>query len=311
MRLIALAGIVTGLTLGAAGSAGAVVLYSQVPGGSFSSDSPVSHDFSDDGFDSVAADDFTIGDGQVWTIDGVEVLGGADPGGSHTAGVGLYADGGAVPGSSLFSKSNISIPNCPALPAECNFTAALSDAPPLGPGRYWVTVQTAGAATWFWSVHPPTQFFESPAVWQNPGGDIVPPHTCTTYKPLLECDIGDANAGKDLVFALNGDLIDSRFSITQLSAKRLRVFANVNVPTAGTMAISGKGVKKSTKDLAAGAQRVRVKLKRGVIDRLRSGRKARVRVGLTFTATGGDAYTVATKAKLVPIRRAAALRIAR
>jgi hypothetical protein len=310
MRLIALAGIVAGLTLGTAGSAGAAVLYSQVPSGTFTSDAPVSHDFSNDALDSVAADDFSIADGQVWTVQAVDVFGVANPGGSHTANVGLYGDGGGVPGASIFSQSGIAIPNCGAAPSPCNFTAGVGGAPALGPGTYWLTVQTAGQATWFWSMHPATQFFGSPAVWQNPGNGFSG-HTCTTYKPLIDCGVGDAASGKDLVFALSGVLIDSRFSITQLSAKRLKLFASFTLPGAGTMKVGGKGVKKATKQLGAGSQRLRVKLKRSVIDRLRAGRKARVRVQLTFTANGGDAYTQSTKAKLVPVGRAAAFRLAR
>jgi hypothetical protein len=308
MRLIALAGIVTGLALGASGSAGAAVLYHQVPSGSFTSSAFVSHDSSNDALDSQGADDFSIGDGQVWIVQGVEVLGGAGPqaSGPHTAAVVIYRDAGGAPGDQAFSQSGLAIPDC--VPnGECNFTAAPIGAPPLTPGTYWVSVQTAGTQEWFWTQYTPDATYGSPALWRNPGDAFGT--SCTTFRPLIECG-ATASEGKDFVFALTGTLIDSRFSISKLGARGFRLFATVNVPAAGAMKIAGKGVKKGSKRLAAGSQRLRVKLNDGVLDRLRSGRNAKVRVKLTFTATGGDAYTRKAKAKLVPIRRAAAFRVA-
>ena len=295
MRLIALAGIVTGLTLGGAGSASAVVLHEQMPSGPFTTGAFLSHDSSSDPRDSQGADDFAVGDGQVWTIQGVEVLGAAGPqaSGTHTASVVLYPDAGGLPGDPIFSQGGISIPNCTAN-AACDFPVGPTGAPALGPGTYWVSVQTAGAQEWFWAQYTADAAFGT---------------SCTTYRPLIECG-GSASDGKDFVFALTGALIDSRFSISQLSARGLRLFATVNLPGTGTMRVGGKGVKRATKQLAAGEQRLRVKLKPGVLDRLRAGRKARVRVKLTFTATGGDAFTQTAKAKLVPIRRAGAFRVA-
>ena len=308
MRLIALAGIVTGLTLGAAGSAGAMVLYEQVPTGSFTTGALLSHDSTDDGRDSLGADDFSIGDGQVWTIQGVEAVGaaGAQAAGTHTASIAVYRDAGGAPGEAVFSQGGLSIPNCQPN-SSCNFTAAATATPALTPGTYWLSIQTAGAQEWFWATYTPDAAFGAPALWRNPGDAFGT--GCTTFRPLIECGAA-AGDGKDFVFALTGTLIDSRFSFTQLRARGLRLFASVNLPAAGSMKVGGKGVKRGTKQLAAGNQRLRVKLKGGVLDRLRSGRNAKVRVKLTFTATGGDAYLQAAKAKLVPIGRAA-LRVAR
>jgi hypothetical protein len=307
MRLIALGGIVACVTLGAAGSAGAAVLYSQLPAGEFSSPVVPSHDFSDDSSDSSAVDDFIVGDGQVWTVQRIEALGAALSDGSHTASVSLFADADAAPGSPLFSQSGLPAPGCggsQAAPGRCNLSLPLAG-PTLTPGSYWLSVQTAGESAWAWHLHTPEQAFGNPALWRNPGS------ACSTYTQISDCGWSTAADGKDLAFALTGTMIDSRFSVVAVTARGIRLFARVDVPADGTMTIGGKGVKRATKQLPAGEQRLRVRLRRGIIDRLRTGRKAKVRVKLTFTATGGDAYTQRTRATLVPVRRAGALRVAR
>lgn len=303
MRLIALAGIVTGLTFGAAGSAGGAVLYQQVPAGSFTGGAFLSHDSSTDARDSQAADDFAIGDGQVWTIQGVEVAGasGRQASAPRSAAVAIYADAGGAPGTEVFTRSGLSAPECPA-DVSCDFRAAPTGAPALAPGTYWISLQTSGAQEWFWSQYTADATFGHPAVWRNPGDAFGT--SCTTYRILAECG-GSASDGQDLVFTLSGSVIDSRFSVLEMVARRLKLFARVNVVGAGTMRIGGKGVKKSAKRLGVGEHRLRVRLKPAVVYHLRSGRKARVRVKLTYTAAGGDAYTERTKATLVPVGRGA------
>jgi hypothetical protein len=304
MRLIALAGIVTGLTLGAAGSAGAVVLHQQVPpAGEFVSPIVASHDHADDSLDAQAADDFTIGDGQVWRVQSVDVLGAAPSSDSHTASVTLLAEAGGLPALPVFSESGIAVAGC------CDFTAYLAAPPSLRPGTYWLTVQTSGGSPWQWQVHTPDATYGAPALWQNPGNGSG--RSCTTWTPFIDCNLVAAGDGKDLIFALAGTLTDSRFSVVRLAARGFRLFATVGVPATGTMRIGGRGVKKGTKQLATGEQRLRVRLKGGVLDRLRSGRNAKVRVKLTFTATGGDGFTQREKAKLVPVGRARSFRVAR
>jgi len=308
MRRSALVGMVVGLALGLAGQASAAMLYVQFPAaGSFTTPVVPSHDYSNDQFDAVAADDFQIGDGQVWKPEAVEVLGAApQQDGSHTATVTVYADAGGAPGTPVFSQSGLPVPDCDS-GQPCNFTAQLSNAPPLSPGGYWLSVQTAGDSPWWWQVHTPDATYGAPAVWQNPANGIPPGRNCLTWATLLDCQWTDATHGKDFIFALHGTLIDSRFSVGSFTTKRLKLFVNVNVPAAGRMAIGGKGVKKTSKQIGAGAQKIRVKLKKKVTKRLRRGKKAKLQVKLTFTATGGDAFTQATSVRLVPVSRARGL----
>lgn len=304
MRLIAIAGIVTGLTLGAAGSVSAAVLHQQYPLASeFTTPTVTSHDYADDSRDARAADDFTVGDGQVWTIHSVDALGTRSTTTSHTVTVAVFTEASRRPGVPVFSQSGIPLAEC------CNLTARLASAPALKPATYWLSVQTAGESAWAWQVHPPDSTYGGPAVWENPGNASA--RNCTSWRPLIECGLVAASDGKDFVFALNGTLIDSRFSVVALTAKRARLLATVSLPATGSMRVGGKGVRRATKQLTDGEHRLRIRLKSTVLDRLRSGRKARVRVRLTFTATGGDAYTQATKATLVPLGRAGAFRLGR
>jgi hypothetical protein len=293
MRHIAIGGIVAALTVGSVADAGAAVLYQQQPIGELATPAAPSHDSAD----ATATDDFTIGDGQVWQVQRVEAAGKAESRGAHTASVSLYADAGSHPGGLLFTQAGIPMPPCdaaPSAPQPCNLSLPLTGAPSLAPGTYWLVVRTSGESVWHWHVHTPDAAYGAPALWQSPNSN------CVTWTVLLKCNLTSTADGKDLVFALQGALTDSRFTIARLSAKRLKLFARTTLPAAGTMRIGGKGVKKASKELAAGEQRLRVSLKAGVRERLRSGRKARVRVALTFTAAGGDAYSQETKAKLVP-----------
>jgi hypothetical protein len=307
MRTLLMVGITAVVAFGAASEAGAVLLYEQVPDGSFSSPAAVSVDASADQVDAQAADDFTVPDGEVWTINGVEVLGAINTAATGTtANVHLYGGGGAVPGAPLFSQSSIPVPDCPG--GSCNFTANVSGAPKLGPGTYWVSVQATAESLselWYWAIYTPDATFGSPFVWQNPGNGFNAGSGCTSWTSPTNCAISTASDGKDLVFALNGDFIDSRFSITEFEARGLRLFAHGTFPGPGAAKISGKGVKKSTKQVAGGAQTLRVKLKPKITNRLRDGRKARAKVRIAFTATGGVAYPLTSKLTLVPAGRSA------
>jgi hypothetical protein len=290
-----------------AGTASGVVLVNQLPSGSFSSPAAVSHDYSNDAGDSQAADDFTVPVGQVWTVQGVDVVGATSDTGSHTAGVSLYATGGALPAGQLFAQTGIAIPDC-TTGQSCDFSAPVSGAPQLLPGTYWLSVQTAGQSPWYWAVHPPDAIFGNPAVWQNPGNGFGA--GCTSFTALAGCGIATATDGKDLAFALNGTAVDSRFTLGDVQSRGRRLSLTATFPGPGLAVIGGKGLKRREVAVAAaGAKTLPMKLKAAVRQRLAEGRKAKLKVKVDFTATGGVVFTQRVNVKLIPNRAAAGLRI--
>ena len=105
----------------------------------------------------------------------------------------LYANAGSLPGAQLFAQSNI-------VAAGPNYPVALTGAPVLDPGTYWISVQANGsdAVGWGWQIRS-VQSGNAPA-FQNPGGGFVP--ACTTWGVSSTC-IG-VTGGYDLVFKLLG-----------------------------------------------------------------------------------------------------------
>ncbi len=229
MRLRVLAGI--GAALGALGlgasSASAAILYEQIPNGSFTVKTVPSISGAGANFESRAADDFSVPDGQVWTPNSIDVFGGVyinpnpPPPKTDKGAVSLFANSGTTPGNPLLTQSGITLQNggtCGAAGSSCDFTVPFSGSPALQPGTYWIGVQgqVAGGPGygWAWATYPPGSAFGNPAVWQNPTG-MFPMHTnsCQSFKTLLDCGWTTASDGKDLIYRLNGDLIDSQFTL--------------------------------------------------------------------------------------------------
>ena len=182
-------------------TATAAVLYDQTdsPGG----DAIASQDFepTQDSQDSQAADDFTIPEGQSWTINGVDVGGVyfpacSVPAGSATAvNVFFYADSAGTPGALLASRMGLAPTGGPS------FTLSFPNVT-FVPGTYWLSVQAvqdcSTSGQWFWADRSVQS--GNPSKWQNPGDGFAT--GCTTWQTSTSC----ATAGPDLLFRLNGDV---------------------------------------------------------------------------------------------------------
>ena len=267
--------------------AGAVTLVDQFPNGTFTVPTVPSFDVPAAQLDNQAADDFTIPDGLAYVVQSVSVVGKDSLGtGTDTANVTLYEDVG-VPGQPLFSQAGIPAATC-SVNNTCNFTATLTGAPLLGPGTYWISVQSSGPFRWRWAATPPGAPLGAAALWQNPGDGLTT--GCNTWRTLLQCTWTAATDGTDLIYRLDGDAFDSRFALGSFSAKGTKLFIAATFPGPGQVALGGKGLKPKTKTVATGERKLKLKLKPSVKHRLNRGRKANVRLDAAFTATGGVPY---------------------
>jgi hypothetical protein len=328
-RFLLLGGLILGALTVAPATAGAAVLYDQLPSGSFTSKIVPSFDYTNAAFKDQAADDFTVPDGQVWTIQAVDAFGAANQGasGTDTGNVFLYQGAGTAPGNLLFSQSGIALGggSC-SVPNQCDISAPVAGAPNLSPGTYWISLQTAGPYAWWWLVYPPTGTFGSPAVWQNPGNGSG--RNCTTYAPLLQCGWTTASDGKDFSYRLEGNVIDSHFSLGQPKLKSRYVISQPGTfPGAGTAVVTDaaatgraarlttgakKNVKKATVAVgAAGTVNLPIKLTHNAKKKLKKHKKVKLRAVITFTASGGVPFSLNSTIKLIPAgHRRAVARIA-
>lgn len=149
-------------------------------------------------FSADLADDFVVPAGQTWNIssidaDGVYFNG---PGPASSFNVFIYANNGTLPGTQVFSATNISISQ-----VGTTFTANLSPAACLTEGTYWIEIQanmTFGTqGEWGWTDR--TVQSNNSAAWQNTGGGFG---VCPTWMAKLIC-IPTAS-GPDCVYRLNG-----------------------------------------------------------------------------------------------------------
>jgi uncharacterized repeat protein (TIGR01451 family) len=145
--------------LALAGAAQAVVLYEQMaplqepPSSMTSNDFTVPPSLSND---TQAADDFTVPAGQTWTISSVDVIGRYPNAAPVTTDVHVFIHANDpvndVPlDPPLFQQLNSATTGAP------NYSVVLTGAPPLGPGKYWISIQQVGAfqdqnvfQTWGW-----------------------------------------------------------------------------------------------------------------------------------------------------------------
>jgi hypothetical protein len=296
------------LGLIAPSSASAVVLVDQFPNGTFTL--PFVYSFErGDTLDSWAADDFSVPDGRAFGIESIDVVGRALAGfGPGAARVRIYADAGGSPGAELFSQNVTALNGGTCNGTErCDFGVPLTGAPVLGPGSYWISVQSTGPYQWAWYVTPPQAPLGASAHWQNPGN--LSSRNCLTFQTLAACSWTTASEGTDLIYRLNGTAPDSRFTFGQFSSQGRKLFLEATFAGAGSLKLAGKGVKASTKDVKAGAAKLRIKLKPKVQRKLSRGKKVKVSVKGTFTASGGVPYAQSTSVKLVPARPGAAPRV--
>jgi len=296
--------IALGLSLGTA-AADAATLVNQTPPGELTVRVVPSFDFPDsNAYDSQGADDFTVPAGRAYTVGGVFVRG-YNPGGAGTDdGIVTIFKDRSGPGAVIFTRSSIPLDGgtCPG-DSGCDFTAPLTGGPTLGPGRYWISVQGSGQYPWQWATTPAGPVYGSPAMWQNPGNGFSE-QGCPSWRTLTECDLTDPSVGTDLIYDLTGGIADSRFTIDDLSSRGRRVTLHASFPSAGSLALSGKGVKRDVVRVVAGHRNVRVGLD-GSIDRaLDRGDTARVRLTGKFVADGGVPYARHASVTLRPKRRA-------
>ncbi len=170
-----LGGLLFALVLWAPGNAGAAMLYDQIP--AISPDSITSQDFEAefDAFDSMAADDFVVPAGKVWSIESASVRGTSNPfinpNPPTQAVVTLFSDADGLPGSEIGSQlASITDGSYPFM------EMAMSPQPVLKGGTYWIGIQARlnalllGGPQWFWGEN--ATLSGSPAVFRNPGGSF-------------------------------------------------------------------------------------------------------------------------------------------
>lgn len=165
----------------------------------------VSQDFTDaggtnDGLDSMAADDFEVPAGKVWMIDGIDVagfFGAGAPGPVDTADIAFYSDAGSLPGAVLCSYDDV----VPAAQAGGSLTLALPAPCEVAEGRAWVSVQSAlplaPNGQWFWFEVSIQRF--AGFAWRNPNNGFAT--GCVDYTPAGSCGAADP----DLAFVLRGN----------------------------------------------------------------------------------------------------------
>jgi hypothetical protein len=167
-------------------------------------------------------------------------------------------------------------------------TAPISGGPFLGPGTYWISVQSSGPYGWHWATTPAQPQIGAEAVWQNPGKAVS--DACPTWHTLTECNMTEPAVGDDLSYTLFGTIADSRFSLGEFTTKGRKLFVNGSFLGAGTLDIRGDSLKHTSSDVASGQRTVRLKLNGKGRRTLGAGDKLRVAVTASLTAPGGVPY---------------------
>jgi hypothetical protein len=174
--------------------ASGAVLYDQTDFSTSDNHGSNDWDAPNDAYDDQLADDFIVPEGQTWQISQVDVIGsgGYD---APTVNVFLYASAGALPGAELFHQPVVAT-NGP------NYSIALTGAPSLQAGTYWISVQQAGShggTAWYWSERSVQS--GSPAAYRNPGGASAA--SCTDWEVRQSCFSG-VSTTPDELFKLSG-----------------------------------------------------------------------------------------------------------
>lgn len=186
---------------------GGTVLYSQLdnPAGNGVPDQDFEASF--DAYDSFAADDFVVPGSAVtgWTITSIQTVGTTGTPGAATVDVTIRQNsvGGGdpdLPGAAVCTYVDV-------VPVDTlgSFDITLPTPCILGPGTYWVELQTGqnfgSNGQHFWS-NRSTQT-GSEAVWRNPGDGFG--SGCTTFAPQTSCNVG-GGVSPDLLFQISGAL---------------------------------------------------------------------------------------------------------
>lgn len=275
-------------------SASGAVLHDQT--NSVGSNSYASEDFqpSQDLVDSWIADDFTVPAGQSWTLSHMDVIGVDNGGPPPFVNIFIYSTSGTLPGSELFHQSGIPASGYP------NYSAAISGAPALGPGTYWISMQEAGGGfmvpSWAWQgrlVQDGNQ-----ATFQSPNGGWG--SGCTSWTPIHTCF--PSSDGVDMAWKVSGTASSQNVTFGKL--KRLgngTAKLTVTLPGPGTLVLGGKGVKGASAQVAAssaGTLTLRIKATGKAKKTLNAHGKVTVKASFTYTAAGASPSTTTKKIKL-------------
>lgn len=192
-----------------AGHGAAAALYTQFdnPGNNGAPDQDFEPMF--DAYDSSAADDFVVPGSAVtgWTITSVQTVGTTGTPGSATVDVTIRQNspGGGdpdLPGAAVCTYVDL-------VPVDTlgSFDITLPTPCIIGPGTYWVELQTAqnfgSNGQHFWSNRSTQTGSES--VWRNPGGGFTTPVDCTNFTPQTACNVG-SGLNPDFLFQISGTL---------------------------------------------------------------------------------------------------------
>lgn len=188
-----------GASAAASPAAPRAVLYDQMNGNSGIGSSSQDFEAANDSFDSEIADDFVVPDGEMWSIEGVDVIGQYEDesGPADSFNVYFYANSADdLPGTLVESRPASAYTN------GASPSIVLASPVVLGYGRYWVSVQARMDFTptgqWYWNDRLTTA--NSPSAFRNPGGDLS---VCTEWDIKVTCVPA---GGPDMVFGLNGTI---------------------------------------------------------------------------------------------------------
>jgi hypothetical protein len=160
-----------------------------------------------DAYDSQAADDFVVPEGETWVLKAIEVQG------THFSGIGplrsmhvsLHRPSDKRPGRPGEILSDVAEAPVESIGCEgCgSYLVHLSEPVELSSGRHWLALQGnmnfSDGSEWGWEARMTQQ--GKPGLWRNPGGGFGV--GCTNYRPQVHC-IGDFGQASDYLFALHG-----------------------------------------------------------------------------------------------------------
>jgi len=192
-------------TSGAAGSVSPAanpeaVLYDQMDNAGTSSYTSQNFESGFDAYDNQGADDFVVPAGAIWTVTAIDVPGaffnGTGP--MNSVNVWFYRDSAGLPGTQVYEALAL----VPVDPASGTVSVTLTTPAQLGPGTYWISVQSnidfAVGGQWGWTAR--TVASNTAATWQNPGDGFGT--GCTTWGNRDTCLA--VTGQPDNVFRLNG-----------------------------------------------------------------------------------------------------------
>lgn len=184
-------------------------------------------------FNDRAADDFDVPAGSTWSINQVDVRSssGNPPGPSFNVFFFNNSDSGGFPGSEVAARSNLSYSG-----VHPDYTIPLVTPVVLGPGHYWLSVQSnMSSSSWYWTMRSVQS--SSAAAWQEAGGyntNCVAP----AWFNRGTCYFGTSST-PDQVFRLNGTGAPTAVVLAHLAAGRIAGGTAVSWRTASEVELAG------------------------------------------------------------------------